>query len=214
MSRSLVGLVLMAAAVGGLAAAAPDWWSVQAEQSPEVTVAGAAVLGRGLALAVLAGSVLGWLLHGMGRRILGVVMVLLGIGMVAAVLAEPLPSELEVLTELRQVSLASEYTLVRAPWPWLHLACGGVVSLAGAALAYWSLRWPSASRRFETGDSDSSADSTGGARAAEEPSLDLWRSLDEGQDPTVDDDQPEESEPGAEPATPDYGADAEDRRAE
>ncbi len=66
-------------------------------------------------------------------------------------------------------------------WPWLT-ALGAVVALVAAVLAVrWAPAWPEMGRRYDAPGAAAAPPPAGGDAS----SLDLWKSLDQGRDPTT-----------------------------
>lgn len=172
-------------AVGGLLAvivSAQPWWRAQADGA-DVAFTGtdaSAGLTQALAVVVLAGTLLALTLRARGRRILGVVLAVAGVGVVIVVAIRLRPSAANVRTRLREVSLADEYALVGTAWPWIY-AVAGVLVVGGAVLMVLKAgQWPLRSDRFQRGTGGVAVDSVDEAEPAA-----LWKAMDAGIDPTA-----------------------------
>jgi len=106
-----------------------------------------------VALAGVAGVVAS---SGMVRRMVGVVLVLVGAAAASMFLWSAAP---EAVDELR--------------WAWLGSVGGGLVALAGCLTIVFAHRWTGLSRKYDRSTAPSSS-----------APLDLWRALDRGEDPT------------------------------
>jgi Tryptophan-associated transmembrane protein (Trp_oprn_chp) len=115
---------------------------------------------RAVGVAALAAAAVLPLLRGRGRRLLGVLgLVLGGFGVAAAVAGRPAQP---------------------GAWPQLAVGAGALLTACGALVLLRAPRWPQAGARFEPPGAGSSA--TPGGEAAR--SRDAWDALDRGEDPT------------------------------
>jgi uncharacterized membrane protein (TIGR02234 family) len=118
--------------------------------------------------------------RGAVRRVVAVVAGLAVLGILAAVVYAwfLLPDQ---RPEIVGVSGANTSGLAWTAWYWAA-AVGAALSLAATALAVrWAPAWPEMGRRY-----DAPGATRGNATPADEPSsLDLWKTIDEGRDPTV-----------------------------
>jgi len=195
---------LAAGAVLALVAGSRAWWRA-AGTGVSVTFTGTEATGglaQALALVVLAGVLLALVLKSRGRRVLGVLLVLTGAGVVVLGLTRPRPASGTVRSRVLEVSLADQFALLGTPWPYVYGVAGLLVLAAAGVMALTAPRWPSRAGRFERpvaggpGPSPQPAATTG-APAADDPAA-LWRLLDAGVDPTVmEQQQPAEQAEGA-----------------
>lgn len=216
-TASTRGLALGGLAVGAvlaLVAGSRAWWRA-AGTGVSVAFTGTETTGglaQALALVVLAGALLGLVLRSRGRRVLGVLLVLAGAGVLLLGLTRPRPASGTVRSRVLEVSLADQFALLGTAWPYVYAAAGLVV-LAGAALmVLTAARWPSRAARFERpavgqppvglpvggagaggdaaeggvgpGDTALLADADQDGRLEEDPAS-LWRLQDAGVDPTA-----------------------------
>lgn len=192
--RTLAFALLVLGAIAVVATATMPWYYVDSRtrfSGTAITGGAAEVLG----VAVLAGALLMIALRTAGRRIVAVLIGLIGV-LAMIFLPWQRPDSDEVFTELRKHSLSDSYVL--------HLTGGNlgyVVSwlavLAGAALVLlYAHRWPQRAARFER-----SAPQNGVPIGpdGEPDAAAIWKAIDSGQDPTVND--------GSE-ASPDAGSEA------
>ena len=110
--------------------------------------------------------------RGLGRRIVGAVVALAGLGIswLAAL-------TIVVTTDQLDVPPGLTYTDGRATaWPWIALVAGAVAIATGVYAAVASGRWPAMGRRYE---------SAGSARRGPATETSIWDRLDEGDDPTA-----------------------------
>lgn len=129
--------------------------------------------GEALALAALAGVAVTLLLGVWGRRLVGALVALLGVGVLAVVASRRTPTP----AQLEQVLGVREAPGTPTAWPWLVVVAAAVLVAAGAAFVARAHRWRSPSGRFER----TSASSPAGVAS----SLDAWKALDAGADPTA-----------------------------
>jgi uncharacterized membrane protein (TIGR02234 family) len=184
--RTFAPVVLLGLAGAGLAAVAgaKPWASLgesQAATSPVGADPGEMPLAGALALVVLAcwGVVL--VTRGLVRRSLAALALVAALGTVATVVAGWSQTVDQVRTDA--VSLDGAAEVGHTGWWWAALV-GSVLAVVASALAVrLTPRWPEMGRRY---------DAPGAAAVPERPhadpdeqsSLELWKALDEGHDPT------------------------------
>lgn len=186
--------IVPVAAAGALAwlTAQASWLEVtptDLTSSVRALVSGADATGglaQVLPLAVLGGSLLMLTLQCNGRRIVTVLIGLIFVGgvLLGAAPPDPHPSTLEPL--LRQQAILGEYALSWQPVRWAYAA----LNLVGLAAAVWLWRQPMGACRV----SDSSRPvQSSASRVAD--SVDSWKAMDEGVDPTETSTDPQEDRP-------------------
>lgn len=197
-------IALVVGAVGGLALAAQPWWQITGDgqgmglgADPGSTGAAGAVelsgnaatagLSAALATVCLVGTVLSLTLRRLGRRVLVVVLAVLGAGMVVLGAGHRRPSDAIIVEELRKTTLADTWTADATIWPWLYAAAGALV-LVGAVVVFASVghsaRAERTATRFERAE-DAIVEARTKDTGAEDADTDhLWQALDRGQDPT------------------------------
>ncbi|MGH3497696.1 MAG: Trp biosynthesis-associated membrane protein [Nocardioidaceae bacterium] len=207
--RTLAAVVVGGLVTGGLTAwsATKTWASVEVSTAgmphDVVSVSGstATPLVASLGLVVMAGSAALLATSGRLRRALGVliVVVALGAAIAAATAGDAVDAALSSAAE-RSASLPgalSSAQLAAADHPWWRWlsVLGALLSVAPGALAAGrGVAWPAMGRRFERDRSPAGgradAPSVGRrhrpARAGVDDAIDVWKSLDEGHDPTQD----------------------------
>lgn len=181
-SLAYAGLVLG----GGLAAitAAQPWFrAVGQDVAVAITgVQSTAGLSQALAVVTLAGALLVLVLQARGRRLVAVLLGLVGASIVLVGVLRVEPSSEAVLTQVREVSLADQFALNPTPWAWVYAVAGALV-VAGAVLtATTAHRWPTRVDRFARDPAPARP-----VAVTDEPA-DVWKALDAGMDPTVDPD--------------------------
>jgi len=179
-SRTLaLGGLLGGAGLSFLAGAQP-WWQARGE-GLNVALSGTTSTGgvsQALALATAAGALLLLTLGSRGRRVLVVILVLLGVAMAVLGALRVRPNQQAVQDQVRTVSLANQFFLAPTVWPSIYAAAGVLITFAGAITIVWSGRWPQRSGRFQVG---------GGSTATPAEQLtDAWAAMDAGLDPTED----------------------------
>ncbi len=203
-SRPLALGGLAVGAVLALVAGSRAWWrasgtGVSVGFTGTTTTAG---LAQALALVVLAGALLGLVLKARGRRVLGVLLALAGAGAVVVGVSRPRPASGTVQSRVLEVSLADQFALVGTAWPFVYAAAGALVLAAAVLMAVTAPRWPARAARFERPGQEGQAGSTPVARS-DDPAT-LWRSLDRGLDPTLDEPPgPTPTDPSTEQAAAD-----------
>ena len=182
----VVGLGLAAAALAAVAGSRP--WMVEADADgptpdPLGLVADAGEMPLGLALALVLLACWGVLLvsRGLARRIVAGLGLVAALGLAATVVVAFFTLPDQVLAAQMQASLPRDDVFGSEISGWyLAAALGAVVSVATTFLAVrWVPHWPEMGSRY---------DAPGGAgepRREDPTSLDLWKSIDEGRDPTV-----------------------------
>jgi uncharacterized membrane protein (TIGR02234 family) len=151
------------------------------EQVASVSIAvgeAKAPLATALALVVLAAWGVLLVTRGRFRRVMSWVGAVAAAGLLAAVLAAALAAP-DVVSDAYEPFGVTGVDVHRTAWCWLALA-GAMLALGAAVLAVRDVgRWPQMGRRY---------DAPGGASADPEPgersSIDLWKAMDEGRDPT------------------------------
>ncbi|MDZ5620602.1 Trp biosynthesis-associated membrane protein [Nocardioides bizhenqiangii] len=141
----------------------------QSEHIKELPLAGA------FALVMLAcwGVVL--VTGGLLRRIVAALAAASAAALVLTLVVEGLVKSDEVVVEL---GAPIEYT----GWFWLAMAASVVALVAAVAAVWWSPEWPEMGSRYDAPASHEAQPSD--APPEERTSLDLWKSMDEGDDPT------------------------------
>lgn len=167
-----------------LLAGAQSWWrarstGVSVAFSGSETTAG---LSQALGVLALAGWLLVLVLRRRGRRLVGVVAALTGLGIALVGGLRRPPSAATVQAGVREVSLADQFALTASAWPYLYAAAGLLVLAGGVLVTTTAARWPQRADRF------SRAAATARVTAADDPA-EVWRAQDAGLDPT-------EPEPG------------------
>ena len=169
---------------GGLAvvAAAQPWWRAVGE-GVSTTFSGTEVtagLSQALAVVVLAGTLLMLVLRARGRRVVGVLLGLVGAGIAVAGLLRQAPSADAVRNQVREVSLVDQFALQATAWAWVY-AAAGFITAVGAVLTVASARsWPTRPDRFNR------ADAPVRPVSANDDPMDVWKALDAGLDPTTE----------------------------
>jgi uncharacterized membrane protein (TIGR02234 family) len=175
---SAAGLLCLLGAVLVLVAAGRTWTSLDVPAGPlagarEVGSTGAELVPgvRALGLAGLAGVVALVATRRAGRVVVGVVLLLVGAGTVAAV----------VLPDLASATLRAQGAdgrVATRAWPSVTAAGGLLVAAAGGLTVLRGRSWPAMGQRYETPGAPGAAP----AQPAGERSL--WEALDRGEDPT------------------------------
>ncbi|WP_240422904.1 Trp biosynthesis-associated membrane protein [Leucobacter sp. wl10] len=121
------------------------------------------------------------------RRVLGLLVALLGAGLVAltsGVIAAPVAAVSSRITELTGIAGEAAGASVAwssvSAWAWVSVAAGVAAILLGAIVLLFSGRWRSAGRKY---DSDRRAP---GGDGAEPDRISEWDSLSRGEDPSED----------------------------
>ncbi len=175
-----LGAVLVLTAVGRV------WAEGKAGGQLELSVTGSAISGLpgGLALVAMAAAVAVFAVRGVGRIVVGVLVVLSGLGAaVAAVLGASDTSALdaEAAHKLALVSAHAEQTGHTA-WPWVALVGGLLLALAGLLTVRDGRAWPVMGARYDAPAGQAKARAKSAAPTG--TPAELWQALDRGEDPT------------------------------
>ena len=193
MRRRSVALGVLVAGIAVAISSGYLPWALIIEPQARAEIAGQETTG-GLALALTlvaaAGSLLIMVLAARGRRVIGGIVGLVGIGMVLTglFLNEPPPDRVTQVSGSTSFDIAPIISVGVGAWMYVS---AGVLLLAGAVLTVvHSPGWPTRVRRFERPDSSPPS-------ITDDP-LALWQAMDAGLDPTaaVDDHPAEPADPG------------------
>ena len=181
-------MVLLGLAAGVLTAVAGDRPAVEGEGSAATAANSRLVsfdahlpLVTALALVVLAcwGVVL--VTRGRVRRAVAGLGTLAAAGALTAALAAYVQVPDQFRDELAQVGV-TDAALSHTAWYWVAVAGSALGVVAGVLAVLWAPAWPEMGSRY---DAPGSPTETPAAAPEEQRSLDLWKSLDEGHDPTA-----------------------------
>lgn len=175
--RWLAVLGLLIAAAGGLLMATRPWWMIHTD-GVDVGMSGSASSGglaTVLALVVGGGVPLLVILRRIGRRLVGVVVALAGLGMALTGGFPSQPGAEQIRAELRQHTLAEATGLSVTGWPIGYLVVGIIAVLAAVIVVGTAGRWPVRADRFDRRRMNVHTDDP----------HEVWMALDAGFDPTV-----------------------------
>lgn len=141
-----------------------------------------------IALAVLASALVLTIAGTMFRRVLGVLLVLLGggLGMIAtSTIVSPLESARSQVEKVSGISGAGQAALLDSiavtVWPAVMIGIGVAIALTGVLVTVLSGRWKAGGRKYEA----SAARTPAKKRTTEEPDrISDWEALSDGDDPT------------------------------
>jgi len=88
----------------------------------------------------------------------------------------------DILDQLGRPALAGQLPVSWTPWFWLALVASAVAVAAAVAAVLHAPAWPEMGSRYDAPTTHDAEPSD--APAEQRTSLDLWRSMDEGEDPT------------------------------
>jgi uncharacterized membrane protein (TIGR02234 family) len=176
------GCLLGGTALALIASGQPWWQAVGEGVVAKITGTEATGgLSQALAIVVLAGTLLILALRARGRRLIGTLLLLVGLGIALAGGLRRQPNPETVRSQVPEASLVDALNLSATVWPWVH-ALSGVLIAAGAAVTMITAgRWPARSDRYQAQPSQ------GEAGASDDDSAELWKALDAGVDPTATD---------------------------
>jgi uncharacterized membrane protein (TIGR02234 family) len=177
-SRALAfGCLLIGGALALIGSGQP-WWRTAGEGvvlkfSGTQATAG---LSQALAIVALAGTLLMLALRTRGRRIIGSLLVLVGVGLAVVGGLGSRPSADAIGGQVSQVSPAD--TLSATAWPWIFVGSGVLITIGAVLTMITAGTWPSRSDRFRPGSGKSEDPDSG------DPA-ELWKAMDAGVDPTT-----------------------------
>lgn len=115
--------------------------------------------------------------RGHGRRIVGGLVVALGLGIVVlvATAGDPLASAVEdaVAASPSFTGTNDPASVERTAWRWVTLLCAALVTGLGVVIVRFAHRWPGLSGRYDAPRS-----------TRDDTDDDIWKALDDGRDPT------------------------------
>ncbi len=185
-----VALVLqLLGAAGALVISTRTWQTIITPRPAPLPHDVLAVSGRtvdsaatALALVALAGAVAVLATRGLPRRIVGAVVAAAGVVLIWRSIAASAGISVRrarALVAERHPTVDAAAVIprvvVHAGWPWQSAACGLIVALAGAVIAWHGHQWQVMSSRYERRPAGASEQ----AKATR-----LWSELDRGEDPT------------------------------
>jgi uncharacterized membrane protein (TIGR02234 family) len=188
--RTFGPVVLLGVASAGLAAVAGnrawiEWTGEGKGQSSLLTVTGddsaTVPLGGALALVLLACWGVLLVTRGRVRRLVAGVGFATSVGMVITVVLGYRSATDGLRADLDELG-ADVLTTASTGWYWVYLACALVAVVTTLAALRLVPTWPEMGSRYDAPGST--------PPPREETSLDLWRALDHGRDPTLPDDRP------------------------
>jgi uncharacterized membrane protein (TIGR02234 family) len=149
---------------------------------PDTSDAGEMPLASALGLVVLACWGVLLVTRGVGRRVVATLALLVSVGLAVTVVVGSLTLEDQVFEAMREAGALSDTLGTElTPWFWVaSLAGPASVVLTFLAVA-WCPAWPEMGSRYDApGAAGAQTD-----REGERSNIDLWKSLDEGRDPTA-----------------------------
>jgi uncharacterized membrane protein (TIGR02234 family) len=181
-SRGLAFGFLLAGGALALIASAQPWWQGIGEASG-VKFTGSQSTGglsQALAIVALTGALLMLALRSRGRRGVAALLLVAGVGiaLVGGFGLRPRPDA--VRSQLGHVNLLDNFGLTATAWPWIF-ALAGLLMVGGALVTIITAgNWPAGSDRFQTRSDEAQA-------ATPEEPAELWKAMDAGVDPTLND---------------------------
>lgn len=168
--RALVTTLGLATGLAGAIVSGQVWYRTAGHGFSGTELSDGAV--EALSLAALAGVGVTLLLGVWGRRVVGVLIALLGLGTLLVSVVRRTPTS----AQLVQVLGVHDTPGSQTAWPWVAAVLGAVIAAVGVAFVLRAHRWRSPSARF---DRDG-----GRRRRVVVTNLDAWKALDAGDDPT------------------------------
>ncbi|GAA4354377.1 Trp biosynthesis-associated membrane protein [Angustibacter luteus] len=178
-------LALVGGALGLLAASRPWVHAVVIDPvlgRTAVSASGrqAAAVVPAVALVALAGGIALLLARTIGRLVAGLLLVVAGAAQVAAavgILRSPRPSVEEIVGRAVGAVGSSDVRVTLTAWPWLSVASGALVAVAGVWTVLRARSWSEPTSRYD-------APSARTEQAGTEDPPDTWDALSRGEDPT------------------------------
>jgi uncharacterized membrane protein (TIGR02234 family) len=180
-SRTLAFSCLLIGGLLALVGSGQPWWRATGEGVvlPFSGTRATGGLSQALAIVALAGTSLMLALRARGRRVVGVLLAPVGLGLAVVGGLGLRPSAAAISDQVHEVSLAETLHLTATVWPWVFAVSGVLVTVGAASTMITARNWPSRSDRFRPGSSRSET-------PAEQDPADLWKAMDAGFDPTTD----------------------------
>jgi uncharacterized membrane protein (TIGR02234 family) len=179
-SRALAFACLLLGGGLALVGSAQPWWRAVGE-GVLVKFSGTQATGglsQALAIVALVGTLLMLALRTRGRRVIGVLLLLVGAAIAVVGGLRLQPSAAAVRSQVREVSLADAFQLNATIWPWIFALSGVLVGVGAVLTMTTAGTWPSGSDRFQPGPSK--------VFPASDDPAELWKAMDMGVDPTTD----------------------------
>ena len=180
-SRTLAFSCLLVGGALALIGSGQPWWRAIGE-GVVLRFSGTQATGglsQALAIVVLAGTFLMLALRSRGRRVIGALLVLVGVGLALVGGLGLRPRADAISSQVHQVSLTDTLQLTATVWPWVFAVSGVLVTVGAVLTMITAGSWPSRSDRFRPGSRRSEVP------AAQDPA-ELWKAMDAGVDPTTD----------------------------
>jgi uncharacterized membrane protein (TIGR02234 family) len=178
-SRALAFGCLLTGGALALVASAQPWWRATGG-GVALSLSGTQATGglsQALAIVALAGTLLMLATRTRGRRVIGALLLLVGLGLALVGGLGLQPSADAVGSEVSEVSLADTFRFRATVWPWIYAVSGALVTIGAVLTIITAGTWPARSDRFQPGSSKAEV-------AASEDPAELWKALDAGVDPT------------------------------
>lgn len=143
------------------------------------------------ALALVALACWGVLLvtRGLLRRIVAGLAVAAGAGIAAVVVVGGLLQDDDAADDIASRigggTMLTDIPLDPTPWLWGALAGGVLTMVAGVLAVRWAPSWPEMGTRYDAPGAAAQPETTRSTPIEERSHLDVWKSLDEGEDPTA-----------------------------
>ena len=180
-SRALAFSCLLIGGALALIVSGQPWWRAAGE-GVVVRFSGTEATGglsQTLAIVALAGTFSMIALRTRGRRVVGALQVLVGVGLAVVGGLGSRPNAGAISSQVHEMSLADTLQLTATVWPWVFALSGVAVTVGAVLTVITAGSWPSRSDRFRPGSRMSEVP------AAQDPA-ELWKAMDAGFDPTTD----------------------------
>ncbi len=168
--RALVTTVGLIAGAAGAVVSGQVWYHTAGHGFTGTELSDGAV--EALSLAALAGVGVTLLLGVWGRRVVGVLIAVLGLGTLLVSVLRRIPTT----TQLVQVLGVPDTPGGGTAWPWVAVVLGAATAAVGVGFVLRAHRWSSPNARFDR--------DAGGRQRVVASNLDAWKALDAGDDPT------------------------------
>jgi uncharacterized membrane protein (TIGR02234 family) len=179
-SRALAFGCLLIGGALALVGSAQPWWRATGA-GVDLGFSGTQATGglsQALAIVALAGTLLMLALRTRGRRVIGALLLLVGLGLGVVGGFGLQPSADAVGSEVGAVSLGDAFQLRATVWPWVYAVSGALITIGAVLTIITAGTWPARSERLQPGSSKAEVP------ASEDPAG-LWKAMDAGVDPTT-----------------------------
>ena len=149
-SRALAFGCLLIGGALALVASAQPWWRATGDGAA-VRFTGTEATGglsQALAIVALAGTLLMLALRTRGRRVVGALLVFVGLGLPSSEYCDCGPAPTPFASRCARSAWPTHSRLTTTAWPWIFAFAGVLIAVGGVVTMITAARWPSRSDRF------------------------------------------------------------------